>query len=69
MGLGYVDDMAILAVANSFEDMHCMLKGMINHEEGMDSWAAKHTSRFEAMKLVLMDFSHNEYMDHPPMTW
>ena len=57
MCLGYMDDMALVVVAGSFEDTHRMLGNMLSHKGGANKWAVAHNSKFKASKSVLVDFS------------
>ena len=55
--LGYVDNMALIASADTFENAHRMLGNMMSQPGGGLQWAAEHNSRFEASKSILIDFS------------
>ena len=68
MGLGYVDDMALVAVAKDFTQAHRRLKQMMTQTGGAIEWSGVHNSCFEATKFTLMDFTHSRSKSHPPMT-
>ena len=66
-GRHYVDDMALVASAGTFKDMHHILHGMMSQSGGGLQWAAAHNSKFEASKSVLIDFSRAKGIVHPDM--
>ena len=55
--LGYVDDLALVAMAKNFADTHRLLKNMISRDGGAREWSTLHNSRFKDSKSVLIDFS------------
>ena len=55
--LGYVDDMALIASVDTFENAHRMLGNMMSRLGGSLQWAAEHNLKFETSKSVLIDFS------------
>ena len=65
--LGYVDDLALVAMAGNFTDTHRLLNSMITWPEGAGDWSTSHNSKFEASKLVLLDFSCAKNVSRPPM--
>ncbi|VDC00142.1 unnamed protein product [Peniophora sp. CBMAI 1063] len=54
---GFVDDSALVAVGDTFDETHAILQDMYERRGGAREWAAKHFSRFETSKFKLMDFS------------
>ena len=54
---GFIDDVALLATGENFEEMHRKLKSMMEHHGGAFDWSKNHYSHFELTKLALMDFS------------
>ena len=65
--LGYVDVLALVAMAGNFTDMHRLLNSMITWPEGAGDWSTSHNSKFEASKSVLLDFSRAKNVSRPPM--
>ena len=55
--LGYVDDMALVAVASNFRSAHRKLKKMMTWPASTVEWSGAHNSRFEATKSTLVDFT------------
>lgn len=66
--LAFVDDTAFIAIGNSFEETHRILKDMLERTDGGFDWSQAHNSRFETSKFALMDFSMNRACNRPPMT-
>jgi len=54
----YVDDMLLLAIANTFEKAHQMLSNMMIRQGGVTDWSTSHNSPLEYSKLALIDFAH-----------
>ena len=67
MGLGYVDDMAIVAIVKDFRQAHQCLKQMMTCTSGAIKWSSAHNSRFETTKSTVMDFTHSRSKLFPPM--
>ena len=68
MGLGYIDDMALVAVASDFRRVHQRLKQMMVRPGGAMEWSGTHNSRFEATKSTLLDFTRLKFKPRIPMT-
>ena len=68
MSFGYVDDMALVAVASDFRQAHQRLKQMIVWPGGAVEWSGTHNSRFEATKSTLLDFTWSKSKPRAPMT-
>ena len=66
--LGYVDDIAFMAMANNFTQTHRVLKSMMLQARGGFQWSKAHNSKFETSKSVLMDFSHSKSTARPPLS-
>ena len=69
MGLGYVDDMAMVAVMKDFRQAHRHLKQMMTHTGSAIEWSGVHNSQFEATKSTLMDFTCSRSKLCPPMVF
>ena len=67
LGLGYVDDMAMVAIAKDFREAHRGLRCMMTQAGVAVEWSGAHNSRFEATKSVLVDFTHSKTKQHLPM--
>lgn len=55
---GNIDDVAIVAVAETFERTHEILKSFMTRLEGAFQWSAKHNSTFSVEKFGLINCSH-----------
>jgi len=61
--LGYVDDVAVLAVGEDFDETVTMLKHMMEKEEGGQQWSDDHNSRFEVSKSVVLHATRRRQRD------
>ena len=61
--LGYVDDIALVAVGNDFEESTQRLKTMMTIEEGGLQWSREHNSKFEVSKSAIVHFSRKTVPD------
>jgi ribonuclease HI len=61
--LGYVDDIALIATGNNFEDSTQRLKAMMTKEDGGLQWSREHNSKFEVSKSVIIHFSRKTAPD------
>ena len=52
----FVDDSMVLAIGNSLEQCHGMLKDMMEQPNGGFSWSLTHNSPFELSKTALINF-------------
>lgn len=59
----YVDDITLIAVADSFKDAHKKLKDMMKRAGGAEEWSRDHNSKWEISKFALMDFSQKRRAD------
>lgn len=53
---GFVDDGAFLAIANTIDECHSILKNMMEHSGGGFTWSFTHKSPFELSKVAIMDY-------------
>ena len=61
--LGYVDDIAIIAIGNDFEETTTRLQNlMIKHEGGLD-WSRSHNSKFEINKSAVLHLTRKTRID------
>lgn len=52
--LGFVDDIAILAIGKDFEENARTLKSMMEREGGGQQWSNEHNSKFEISKSAVL---------------
>ena len=52
--LGYVDDIALVAVDNDLDETTKKLKRMMTKEDSGIQWSREHNSKFEVSKLVIL---------------
>ena len=57
LAAGFVDDCAFVAIADTLDDSHRILKDMMEHPNGVLNWSLGHNSKFKISKLTIMDFS------------
>ena len=55
--IGYVDDVALLAIGSDFDETTRRLEEMMTKDEGGLQWSADHNSRFEVSKSAIVHFS------------
>ena len=56
--LGFVDDLALIAIADTFEEAHAKLKRMMERRGGGCDWADEHNSPWEFDKTKVLDFAN-----------
>jgi len=61
--LGYVDDIALVAVGKDMEKTNRWLQHMMMKEDGGIQWSKDHNSRFEATKSVVLHASRKTQVD------
>jgi hypothetical protein len=61
--LGYVDDVALIAVGKDFNETTRRLKTMMTKEEGGLQWSKEHNSRFEVSKSAIMHVTQRTQLD------
>jgi len=52
--LGYVDDIALVAVDNDLDETTKKLKRMMTKEDSGIQWSREHNSKFEVSKSVIL---------------
>ena len=57
LSTGFVDDCAFVAVADTLDETHTILKDMMERADGGLEWSHSHNSPFELSKLAVMDFA------------
>ena len=61
LSTGFVDDCAFVAVADTLDKAHAILKDMMEHTGGGLDWSHNHNSPFELSKLAVMDFARTPH--------
>ena len=61
--IGYVDDVALIATGNDFEETTHSLENMMTKDEGGIQWSIAHNSRFEVSKSAVMHLSRKTIQD------
>jgi hypothetical protein len=61
--IGYVDDIAMIAVGSDFKETTGKLKNLMTKANGGLSWSTKHNSKFEISKSVIMHVSRRTQVD------
>lgn len=61
--LGYVDDIALMAIGDSFEETTRQLELMMMRDEGGLQWSQEHNSNFEVSKSVVLHASRRTQED------
>ena len=61
--LGYIDDMALIAISNSFEDTMETLRNLMEKQDGGLSWSKTHNSCFEMLKSAVLHFTRRTTID------
>lgn len=56
LGLGFVDDIAILATGKTFTETHAMLEDIMEREGGGCEWSVAHNSPWEFDRTQVIDF-------------
>lgn len=56
--MAYVNDALLIAIAETFEEVHQMLADMMTRRGGVIDWLETHNSPLEYSKLALVDFAH-----------
>ena len=58
--MAYVDDLIMMAMADTFTKAHNKLSDMMTREGGIMDWLSMHNSPLEYSKLALIDFAHSQ---------
>ena len=61
--LGYVDDIALLAIGSNLEETTEKLRNLMEKEGGGLEWSKSHNSRFEISKSAVLHFSRKTVSD------
>ena len=61
VSLGFIDDSMFLAIADSVDEAHTMLRNMMECPKGGFDWSILHNLPFELSKLALMDFPRSPW--------
>ena len=61
--LGYVDDMALVAIGKDFEETTQRLKTMMTKDQGGLQWSREHNSRFEVNKSAILHLTRRTAPD------
>ena len=61
--LGYVDDIALLAIGGDFVETTARLKNMMEKQEGGLEWSEQHNSHFEISKSAILHLSRKTTLD------
>ena len=61
--LGYVDDIALVAIGPDFDETTQRLRNMMTKEDGGLQWSRDHNSRFEVTKSAVLHFSRKTVPD------
>ena len=54
---GFINDCAFVAVADTLNEAHAILKDMMEHSNGGLDWSHSYNLPFETLKLAIMDFA------------
>jgi ribonuclease HI len=61
--IGYVDDVALLAIGTDFEETTLRLRNMMTKQDGGLQWSRSHNSRFEISKSAVLHLSRKTIND------
>ena len=61
--IGYVDDVALIAIGSDFTETNNRLVNMMTKDEGGLQWSRDHNSRFEVSKSAVLHFSKKTIPD------
>jgi hypothetical protein len=61
--LGYVDDIALLAIGDNFDHTTAKLKNLMEKRDGGLNWSRDHNSKFEITKLAVLHSSRKMIRD------
>ena len=69
LSTGFVDDCMFVAITDTLDDHHVILKDMMERPNSGLKWSQCHNSPFELSKLAVMDFTRTPgTQPHPPST-
>ena len=55
LAMGFVDNCAFVAIADTLEETHSILKDMMERPNGGQDWSRGHNSQFKISKLAVME--------------
>lgn len=61
--LGYVDDIALIAIGNNFEETTARLRNLMVKQDGALAWRRSHNSRFEITKSAILHLTRKTTTD------
>ena len=61
--LGYVDDIALIAIGDSFEETTVKLRNLMIKQDGALNWSISHNSRFEITKSAILHLTRKTMRD------
>ena len=61
--LGYVDDIALIATGDNFEETTAKLRNLMVKQDGALDWSRSHNSRFEITKSAILHLSRKTITD------
>jgi hypothetical protein len=61
--IGYVDNVALLAIGDDFEETTMRLRTMMEKQEGGLQWSVTHNSRFEISKSAVLHLARKTVVD------
>ena len=61
--IGYVDDIALVAVGNTFDETTARLQNLMSKPDGALEWSRAHNSKFEISKSAVLHFTRRTEAD------
>ena len=58
-GIGYIDDIALLAIAANFIETTRIIRDMMTREDGGEKWSISHNSRFKVIKSAISHYTRS----------
>ena len=62
-GIGYIDDIALLAIAANFIETTRIIRDMMMREDGGEEWSISHNSRFKVIKSAISHYTRSTKLD------
>lgn len=69
LATGFVDDCTFVAVVDSLEEVHTIIKDMMERPNGGLDWSQGHNLQFKISKLAVMDFPYPHKAELPTSRW
>ena len=63
MALGYVDNIAMIAIGKDFNELTNRLENMMKKEGGGLQWSEEHNSRFKVTKSAILHLTRRTILD------